>query len=775
MKDEMDSKHGFFCTSSTIDCPSDVSSENGKELPKVTALYNFDCDELHVEGSKVFYETLPFKTTKCDQAKVFSLDSLSNETDPDEIQEPTLEIPENDQILNESYINIVVKTGNGEQLIRVKSLEDLKSFPHNLSSLFPDQTNGIYFQRETVANKLQVSNHELDNSNELEETHSENMTRIQSNGVVESPNVMTLKDFKGQTRVFACPIPECGLSFRKETKLRVHLMTHQETRQFKCTHDGCDWCFTSAYRLKRHLSCHSEQKNFLCDEPGCDRKFTTIYNLNTHKSLHKRPSSIECLHPHCEQKFPTRREMDFHYKNHTDCEPPYLCPIATCEKKFFSSTFLSSHLRAHQFSEDDLTCPIPDCKKRYKRICQLRVHMRGHNNERPFACTYEGCCWTFVTASRLTRHMRKHTNERNYICPVCEKKFMRPEHLKGHVIIHNSTTTGDSKPFKCPIENCQAAFTAKSSVYVHLKKHNDTLGYYQCPIDLCLRKYRSKTSLKKHLANCHQVLDDMPNLTLNTIVEVSKSKNPDPEEVENLQESPSMPCVGAETILPDDNGANCQSMMEVDAQESSLILSQELSQEILPTEESNVDFINRHLNSIIEEAAMSALTNPSTIEQVVSQATMENGSRSGSPDYACRPSPSPDIDSLNLPLPEIRKGGSARTDFCSNTILSTRARKRRILRQQFENQKPESNTKDQLLPTVMLSSTSDVFLASSAISFDDQCGENSQLLEDDASEMYSENILDNIATELGPLHALSETCGATSNVFPVTEMNINDL
>ena len=50
--------------------------------------------------------------------------------------------------------------------------------------------------------------------------------------------------------------------------------------------------------------------------------------------------------------------------------------------------------------------------------------------ERPFPCTWEGCSKKFARSDELARHIRTHTGEKNFICPVCNKRFMRSDHLR---------------------------------------------------------------------------------------------------------------------------------------------------------------------------------------------------------------------------------------------------------------------------------------------------------------------------------------------------------
>lgn len=111
-----------------------------------------------------------------------------------------------------------------------------------------------------------------------------------------------------------------------------------------------------------------------------------------------------------------------------------------------------------------------------------------------------------------------------------------------------------------------------------------------------------------------------------------------------------------------------------------------------PQPDGGKSLINEKLNAIIEEATSSSSNHQSTLDQIISQITTENegSSRCTSPEGSLLSRRSSvigtgsEIDLILPPLPEVNKGGSARTDFCSNAILSARARKRRLFRQHLE-------------------------------------------------------------------------------------------
>uniref|UniRef100_A0A2K5C7N9 C2H2-type domain-containing protein n=1 Tax=Aotus nancymaae TaxID=37293 RepID=A0A2K5C7N9_AOTNA len=58
---------------------------------------------------------------------------------------------------------------------------------------------------------------------------------------------------------------------------------------------------------------------------------------------------------------------------------------------------------------------------------------RTHTGERPLK---------FARSDELARRYRTHTDERKFSCPICEKRFMRGDHLTKHARRHASFHPG---------------------------------------------------------------------------------------------------------------------------------------------------------------------------------------------------------------------------------------------------------------------------------------------------------------------------------------------
>ncbi|XP_066589770.1 uncharacterized protein [Prorops nasuta] len=347
---------------------------------------------------------------------------------------------------------IVINTGAGEQIYQGKTSELIEatgSFPK-----LPKINNAVWNSTaESSDDNASNSQHEMVISNALEDL-----------GITDDHlQPVSITEYG---KVWLCPREDCYRQFSRLYALKGHLLAHYGVRPYKCDFEGCTWAFYSEFKLKRHKETHLKRKDYVCKVEGCNRRFTTIYNLWSHEKLHTRPNRIICQVPNCEEKFQTKRALELHMKSHDQSHAPYVCKHEGCGKRYYSSNALTSHQRCHSYKEIDVKCSWPGCGKVFDKPCRLKAHNRSHTGSKPYLCTFQGCQWAFSSSSKLKRHQKKHTNERKFVCdvPTCGKAFMRSEHLKEHHLTHK-----EGRYFQCYI--CDARFSAKSSLYVHIKKH----------------------------------------------------------------------------------------------------------------------------------------------------------------------------------------------------------------------------------------------------------------------------------------------------------------
>ncbi|RCK59384.1 Cell wall integrity transcriptional regulator CAS5 [Candida viswanathii] len=71
-----------------------------------------------------------------------------------------------------------------------------------------------------------------------------------------------------------------------------------------------------------------------------------------------------------------------------------------------------------------------------------------------------------ITKNRVRNNRSMQSREdknKKYSCPICDGRFMRPEHVKRHLRSHTL-----EKPFEC--EQCQKTFNRKDNLKAHMKK-----------------------------------------------------------------------------------------------------------------------------------------------------------------------------------------------------------------------------------------------------------------------------------------------------------------
>ncbi|XP_063797262.1 zinc finger protein ZXDC isoform X4 [Pseudophryne corroboree] len=241
---------------------------------------------------------------------------------------------------------------------------------------------------------------------------------------------------------------------------------------FRCPEPGCAKAFDRKQQLKVHLLSHTEdQRPFKCHLDDCGWSFTTLYKLKRHLQSH-------------------------------DKQRPFPCETPGCGKSFTTVYNLKAHLKAHEM-ENQFRCEA--CGDSFPTATKLGAHRRAHfEPERPYKCEFHGCDKTFITVTALFSHHRAHVREQElFTCsfPGCNKQYDKACRLKIHLRSH----TG-----------CGAKFSARSSLYIHSKKHLQDVdaSKSRCSVSNCSKIFTSKQSLKSHMVKQHgQDLEAASSLT----------------------------------------------------------------------------------------------------------------------------------------------------------------------------------------------------------------------------------------------------------------------
>lgn len=141
----------------------------------------------------------------------------------------------------------------------------------------------------------------------------------------------------------------------------------------------------------------------------------------------------------------------------------------------------------------------------------MEGHLRSHRNERPFACTYEGCDKAYIQEKHLTQHIKgSHLHEKSYACDWegCDKKYLTGQRLRRHVAAAHD---GQGRLFQCTgYAPCTESFRKHQTLQRHIRSsHLELRKYPYTYIDprtsvACNAAFDAPGSLRNHMDRQHK-------------------------------------------------------------------------------------------------------------------------------------------------------------------------------------------------------------------------------------------------------------------------------
>ncbi|KAJ7371968.1 Transcription factor IIIA [Desmophyllum pertusum] len=141
-------------------------------------------------------------------------------------------------------------------------------------------------------------------------------------------------------------------------------------------------------------------------------------------------------------------------------------------------------------ARDHTSAHLTDVVNLFIRPYHLKRHVLVHTGA-TYKCSYPGCTQTFTLKYSLRRHVkRSHNNPFTCQYEGCDQSFKKSSQLTRHTCVHTNECL-----FKCRMEGCDAGFNSSSRLQRHMKKHNK--GYI-CSTSGCSAAFDTFSKLTVH-------------------------------------------------------------------------------------------------------------------------------------------------------------------------------------------------------------------------------------------------------------------------------------
>ncbi|XP_035713656.1 zinc finger protein 782-like [Folsomia candida] len=289
--------------------------------------------------------------------------------------------------------------------------------------------------------------------------------------------------------------PKCSKTFKTNSDLRRHLVTHDPDAKMKC--EVCGKVPKNPVALAAHIRrMHTNRARPNCDL--CHRSFCHSRYLQRHMDImhgSRARSRVACRFPGCEKTYLSQESVSHHVKTEHS-QNPVQFPCTLCGKEFKRRKHLQGHIFTHT-TEKPFKCAAATCGRSFSQRSNLQQHEVTHlekSERKVFTCKL--CPMTFLTSSGLRGHIQVfHENQKNHPCTFCGKRFSGSNDLKRHVQAKHPVN--EEEIHFC--DKCEYRSQSKRNLIAHKRRH----GAKKRECYFCGKKFFTFQDLVSHCGHIH--------------------------------------------------------------------------------------------------------------------------------------------------------------------------------------------------------------------------------------------------------------------------------